>query len=158
MHKPSPVHTRERQLSQLMLIWFGAIVGLSFIATPAKFLVPELDMATAIRVGRATFDVFFYFECAMTASIALILMTGRTSLFSVAYCVALITLYSGQQGIVLPAVQSNTDSLFSGYRIDSRFYHHAFIFLEGMKAVILVSYLPALSYYRLKTLSTTTMR
>jgi len=33
-----------------------------FIATPAKFLVAELDIVTAIKVGRATFGVYHYFE------------------------------------------------------------------------------------------------
>ncbi len=44
------------------LLWAGAVVGISFIATPAKFLAESLDRPTALDVGRTTFHVFGLIE------------------------------------------------------------------------------------------------
>jgi hypothetical protein len=38
-----------------MFLWAGMLLGVSFIATPAKFLAPSLPLAQALDVGRSSF-------------------------------------------------------------------------------------------------------
>jgi hypothetical protein len=55
------------------IAWFasGMIFGVSFIATPAKFLAPSLDLAQALDVGRATFGVMKWFDLGMLAALVI---------------------------------------------------------------------------------------
>ncbi len=46
---------RERALA---LIWAGMVLGVSFLATPAKFLAKSLPHPVALDVGRQTFRIF----------------------------------------------------------------------------------------------------
>jgi hypothetical protein len=49
-------------LSAFFFIWAGLVCGVSFVATPAKFLAPSLPMAQALDVGRWTFHVLALIE------------------------------------------------------------------------------------------------
>lgn len=130
----------EQWLHQAMLIWFGALIGLSFIATPAKFLVTELDIITAIKVGRMTFDVFMYFELLMIVVLLFIILLKKCRRFSVFYVFALVFIYAVQQIIVMPIVGANTDALFRGELTYNDGAHYAFIGLEVLKALALISF------------------
>lgn len=50
------------------LVWAGMVLGVSFLATAAKFLVPSLPRPVALDVGRHTFQVFGWVEMALTGS------------------------------------------------------------------------------------------
>jgi hypothetical protein len=49
-------------LSAFFFIWAGLLCGVSFVATPAKFLAPSLPLAQALDVGRWTFHVLAQIE------------------------------------------------------------------------------------------------
>ncbi|HEX7079736.1 MAG TPA: hypothetical protein VF329_01825 [Gammaproteobacteria bacterium] len=45
-------------LAVVGLVWLGALLGVSFLATPVKFLAPSLTLPVALDVGRQTFSWF----------------------------------------------------------------------------------------------------
>lgn len=53
------------------LVWAGMVLGVSFLATPAKFLAPSLSRPVALDVGRHTFRMFGWVEMALTALLGL---------------------------------------------------------------------------------------
>jgi len=53
------------------LIWAGMVLGVSFLATPAKFLAPSLPRRVALDVGWHTFRTFGWVEVALTAVLGL---------------------------------------------------------------------------------------
>ena len=55
----------------LALVWAGMVLGVSFLATPAKFLAPSLPLPVALDVGRHTFRIFGRVELALTALLGL---------------------------------------------------------------------------------------
>src|SRR5262245_40748566 len=55
-------------LSAFFFIWAGLLFGVSFVATPAKFLAPSLPMAQALDVGRSTFHVLALIEWALVVA------------------------------------------------------------------------------------------
>lgn len=60
----------ERQANRdraLALVWAGMVLGVSFVATPAKFLAPSLSRPVALDVGRHTFRTFGRLETALAA-------------------------------------------------------------------------------------------
>lgn len=52
--------TRKRTIKdsetarRLFLLWAGAVIGVLFIATPVKFLAPDLQLTAALQVGRVS--------------------------------------------------------------------------------------------------------
>lgn len=42
----------------LAMFWIGLLVGVSFLATPAKFLASNLPLPVALDIGRHTFGIF----------------------------------------------------------------------------------------------------
>lgn len=60
-------------LALLTLVWAGMVVGVSGLATPAKFAAPSLSLPVALDVGRSTFHVFTRVEWIL--GLALVLLT-----------------------------------------------------------------------------------
>jgi|SRR5690606_4537027 len=50
------------------LVWIGALLGVSFLATPVKFLAPTLTLPVALDVGRQTFHWFNRVEILLAAA------------------------------------------------------------------------------------------
>lgn len=42
-------------LAALLLLWAGVLIGVSFLAAPAKFAAPSLSLPVAMDVGRQEF-------------------------------------------------------------------------------------------------------
>jgi len=61
----------------IALVWVGMVLGVSFLATPAKFLAPSLPLPVALDVGRHTFRVFGRVEVALAALLGLRAATAR---------------------------------------------------------------------------------
>lgn len=61
----------------LALVWAGMVLGVSFLATPAKFLAPSLPLPVALDVGRQTFRVFGRVEVVLAALLGLGVVVGR---------------------------------------------------------------------------------
>ena len=60
-------------LALLTLVWAGMVIGVSGLATPAKFYAPSLSLPVALDVGRTTFHVFTRVEWIL--GLALVLLT-----------------------------------------------------------------------------------
>jgi hypothetical protein len=58
-------------LSKGLLVWSGAIIGLSFVATPVKFRASKLTMAAAIQVGQVTFHAMQALEWSLLGGLLL---------------------------------------------------------------------------------------
>ena len=53
----------------IAMIWLGMLIGVSFLATPVKFVVADLSLPVALQVGQATFHLFAKVEWALTAAL-----------------------------------------------------------------------------------------
>jgi len=62
---------RVQQGRALALVWAGMVLGVSFLATPAKFLAPSLSLPAALDVGRHTFLAFGRVEVVLAALVGL---------------------------------------------------------------------------------------
>ena len=51
----------------IVWVWFGMILGVSFLAAPAKFQAESLTLPVALDVGRVTFQLFDRLEWLWTA-------------------------------------------------------------------------------------------
>lgn len=62
-----------RPVASLALLYAGILIGVSFIATPAKFLAQSITLAQALDVGGWTFCIFGWVELGL---VALMLILG----------------------------------------------------------------------------------
>ncbi len=56
------------------LLYAGVLFGVSFVATPAKFLAESITLAQALDVGRETFGVFAWVEIAFALALGATLL------------------------------------------------------------------------------------
>jgi hypothetical protein len=66
-------------LAGFALLWCGILLGVSFLATPAKFLAPSLTLPVALDVGRQTFMVFNRLEWLLCVAAAPLWVLGARS-------------------------------------------------------------------------------
>ena len=72
------VDWKRNALVVVVLLWAGILLGVSFLATPAKFGAPSLSLAVAVDVGRSTFAVLNRVELG-SAVLAVGLLIGGAS-------------------------------------------------------------------------------
>ncbi len=68
MAKPLNVSKSSFSVFALALLWIGLLIGVSFLATPAKFLAASLTLPVALDVGRHTFAIFNRVEWLLAAT------------------------------------------------------------------------------------------
>jgi hypothetical protein len=59
-------------LGAMIMLWAGVLIGVSFLAAPAKFNAPGLSLPVAMQIGRQEFGALNCAEIALAvASLAL---------------------------------------------------------------------------------------
>jgi ABC-type uncharacterized transport system permease subunit len=102
-------------LRSLFLIWAGIIFGVSLLATPAKFLAPDLSLAEALQVGRVTFRVMAVAEVVLLALACVLVLLKppvlrRSFLWPLVIAVVLLLQYA----VLLPFLNIQTDQVMAG--------------------------------------------
>jgi hypothetical protein len=121
----------------LACLWIGLILGVSFLATPAKFLAQSLPLAVALDVGRHTFAVFNKVEwllgVGLVAFAALAMARTRTLLICTVPAIAVLleTLW------LLPLLDQRVSAIIAGQPPPASQMHSVYIALEILKVVTL---------------------
>ena len=120
------------------LIWFGMLIGVSFLATPVKFVVQDLSLATALQVGQATFGLFTKVEWGFAAALVAASAFGwRTRPLVLALAIALAASVTAQALWLLPALDARVDAIVTGETPLPSSDHTLYAGLEAAKAVML---------------------
>jgi len=128
-----------RGVAMVALVWLGLLLGVSFIATPAKFLAPSLTLRVALDVGRHTFGIFSIVESLAAAALLVCTLTGRAGPFLkllaalLASCVALQVLW------LLPVLDARVESIVYGATPRSSALHAVYIGLDLGKVLLLTA-------------------
>ena len=124
-----------RWVQHIALLWAGIVIGSSFIATPAKFRVPSLNIETGLEIGRVTFRMLLAAELALLIVGVTLLVTSRQRK-SLIWLVALILAI--QWLVVMPFLNARTNAVISGTPADGPPWHLAYIGLEAAKITLLL--------------------
>ena len=129
-----------QQLRNLFLIWAGIIVGVSLLATPAKFLAPDLSLSEALQVGRVTFRVLAATEVVLlTLAFVLVLLKPPVLTRSFLWPVVIAAVLLFQYAVLLPFLNVQTDEVMAGEAPGrSSFLHSAYIAVELLKFGLLL--------------------
>lgn len=123
----------------LAMLWLGLILGVSFLATPIKFMAPSLDLAVALDVGRVTFSVFSKVEWVLSLLLmvaTLIRSSARTEIVSATVTALILAL---QAIWLLPALEIRIEAIISGTPLPPSFHHTTYASFEAAKVLALAS-------------------
>lgn len=123
----------------LPLIWAGAIVGVSLIATPAKFLAESLDVRTALDVGRATFELFSRIELFLAATMLAVSIYWANNAKVIMESAILTGIVSLQSYVLLPFLSNRAEAIIAGYGVEPSLVHEFYGLLELCKVAMLIA-------------------
>jgi hypothetical protein len=120
----------------LLVLWAGLILGVSFIATPVKFMAPHLTMSVALEIGRATFHVFNKIEWGIC--LAVILLTANIYGNSIKWFIVggLVSLLLLETFWLLPALDIRAIQIISGEAGNPGILHLFYIIADILKIAI----------------------
>lgn len=125
-------------LTFILILWTGLLLGVSFIATPVKFMAPNLSMAVALEVGKATFHIFNKIEWAMLllTIFAAYLHTSHTLKF---WLLGILTLLMILESFwLLPALDTRADLVIAGgFAIPGKL-HWFYVIADVLKLITLL--------------------
>lgn len=130
----------------IALIWFGMLMGVSFLATPVKFRAPSLTLPVALDVGRQTFAVLAMAETALSAAlVAAALAAGGRVLWPLIGTLAVVV---AAQGLwLLPVLDARVQVILDG-GVPAPSAAHWFYILTDMAKLALVGVIAAVALRR----------
>ena len=117
---------------QLAVLWAGLVIGVSFLATPAKFLAPSLPLAAALDVGRQTFFVLNRTELVLGAILAVLGSVRAPSFRPLAWAVP-GSLALLQAGWLLPLLDARVQQVLDGGTPPESLLHAVYVGIEVAK-------------------------
>jgi hypothetical protein len=114
-------------------LWAGLLTGVSFIATPAKFMAPSLSLPVALDVGRQTFLVFNRFEIGIAVVLLALLTWHYRTWFGIGLggvmlaCVLVETIW------LLPLLDARVTIIIAGGVPPPSSLHRLYIGIESIK-------------------------
>ena len=123
-------------LSQsISLIWIGLIIGVAFIAAPAKFQAPSLTLPVALEVGRAQFSWGAIAELILSALLLLSILIWRG--VNWIFAITAIAVFAVQHIFIMPDLDARTLKIIAGETVPSSKLHIVYIILECLKMLFL---------------------
>jgi hypothetical protein len=119
------------------LVWLGLLLGVSFLATPVKFLAPSLSLPVALDVGRYTFMALSRIEmiaaavllgCAVIGAHDKVIRTG--ALLAAAVVVLQLTW-------LLPQLDARVEVIIQGGTPPPSVLHDIYVGAEATKGLLL---------------------
>jgi len=123
----------------LPAFWAGLLIGVSFIATPAKFLAPSLARPVALDVGRVTFTIWNDVEWLVLAMLVPPLVFGPPDRFTAVAALVLGLLLFIQSMVLLPTLNARVSVIQAGKRPAVSPDHGTYIAIDGLKLLILAA-------------------
>ncbi len=117
-------------------IWIGLIAGVSFLATPVKFMAPSLSLPVALDVGRHTFGAFNKTEWVVAlALLGWLATTVRIAPLALAAAIVATALVALETAWLLPELDHRVGLIIAGQTPPPSRLHRAYIVVECIKLI-----------------------
>ena len=130
----------------IAMFWLGLAVGVSFLATPAKFLAPSLSLPVALDVGRHTFAVFNKVEWLLAAALLLAAAWSRAWRPAAGGVLAALILLA-ETAWLLPQLDQRVSLIIAGQQPPASNLHWFYIVMELVKLGSLVLVAAIAAFY-----------
>jgi hypothetical protein len=125
-------------LGALIMIWAGVLIGVSFLAAPAKFATPGLSLPLALEIGRREFGTLNLTEIAL-AIVTLALAATARSARSIWLGLGLAALIVVLQWLwMLPMLSARAELIIRGETPEPAPWHALYIGAEIVKLLALL--------------------
>jgi hypothetical protein len=139
---PAPVSGTRRGAAighvALAVLWLGLLLGVSFLATPVKFLAPSLTLPVALDVGRQTFTAFNRVEIVLAVALLACAAIGHVRI-GVGLAAILLVLVALQTFWLLPVLDARVEVILHGGVPPASGLHVLYIWADALKAALLVA-------------------
>jgi hypothetical protein len=122
----------------LAVLWLGLLLGVSFLATPVKFLAPSLALPVALDVGRQTFTAFNRVELVLAVALLACVAVGRMRWVGLGLAAILAALVAVQTFWLLPALDARVEIILQGGTPPASGLHVLYIWADALKGALLV--------------------
>jgi hypothetical protein len=125
-------------LPALLLLWAGVVIGVSFLAAPAKFDAPSLALPVALEVGREEFGLLNRVELGLLAVtlILSLLARPRRIVWAGLLLAGLVVLL--QWAWLLPVLDARVDAVIAGETPPPAPWHTVYVVVECVKLLALL--------------------
>lgn len=131
-------------------LWLGMLVGVSFLATPVKFLAPSLTLPVALDVGRQTFGVFNKVELGFCFVLVAMVLFGKLGRLTVVAVVVTASIVLFEAVWLLPVLDQRVGAILAGNALAPSTHHRLYIALESVKSIALMIVLARTSWVAIR--------
>jgi hypothetical protein len=125
-------------LAALLLLWAGVLIGVSFLAAPAKFAAPNLSLPVAMEVGRLEFGALNLVEAGfvvVTLALAALVRPSRVIWLGLGLAAVIVAL----QGLwLLPVLDARAEMIIQNQTPPPAPWHGVYIAAEVIKLAALL--------------------
>ena len=125
-------------LGALIMLWAGVVIGVSFLAAPAKFGAPGLSLPVAMEVGRREFGALNLAELVLaivTLALAAYARPERTIWLGLGLAAVIVVL---QWLWLLPVLDARAELIIRGETPEPAPWHALYIGAEVLKLLALL--------------------
>jgi Domain of unknown function (DUF4149) len=122
----------------LIMLWAGVLIGVSFLAAPAKFDAPGLSLPVAMEVGRREFGALNLAELVLavvTLALAAYARPERTIWLGLGVAAVIVLL---QWLWLLPVLDARAELIIQGETPEPAPWHALYIGAEVLKLLVLL--------------------
>jgi hypothetical protein len=118
--------------------WLGMTIGISMIATPARFSAESITRPVALDVGRVVFAALNKVELlALVLLLVVVRVSGRSRNLW-AWCSVLVLIVVAQGAWLIPELAARTDIILAGREPPPSYAHAIYSTLELAKVAVLL--------------------
>jgi hypothetical protein len=119
-----------------VFVWLGMVLGISFLEAPLKFRAPGITPALGLGIGRLVFRALNVCEAILGVVVLAGLGLSGPALVPLLVAVAMLAV---QVFAIRPALTRRSDAVLAGEDGPRSRSHHAYVGLEAVKVVALIT-------------------
>lgn len=127
----------NRVLALFCALWAGIVIGVSFIATVAKFAAPSLTRPVALEVGAHTFAMLARIEWGLAILLALLIFAAGVTKLRLLLLGLAVAILLGEAIWLFPALNTRTALVIAGEALPPSPLHAISVAAESSKVILL---------------------
>lgn len=128
---------KQTALSLYCACWAGIVIGVSFIATVAKFSAPTLTRPVALDVGRHTFAALARIEWGLAVVLVLAIAFAGMNRFRAVMLFLIAALLAAETLWLYPQLSARTELVLAGQPLPPSSVHAFSVTAESAKVLLL---------------------
>jgi len=120
-------------------VWLGMVLAISFLEAPLKFRAPDVTLRVGLGIGRIVFRALNAVETVLALVLVAALVAHRPQAGGLAALTVAVVVLLVQLLAVRPRLTRRSDAVLAGADAPRSRAHHAYVALESLKVVALLT-------------------